>query len=96
MRQEERRLLRVLSPQEIADAASRGKITIGGPREPGQGQDYDEVDEEEAVQTALQGFEDGLYFVFLDGEQQHDLAAPVQPHPASTLKFIRLVPPAGG
>jgi hypothetical protein len=96
MRQEERLLLRVLNPHEIADAESLGKITMGGPREAGLGQDNNEVDEEEAVQIALQGFVDGLYFVFLDGQQQHDLDAPVQPHPASTLKFIRLVPLAGG
>src|SRR5215472_4483097 len=45
LRQQEHLLLRVLSPHEIADAASRGKITMGGPREPGLGQDNDEVDE---------------------------------------------------
>src|SRR5215470_154738 len=38
-RQEERLLLRVLSPHEIADAASRGKITMGGPHEPSLSQD---------------------------------------------------------
>jgi hypothetical protein len=95
-RQEEHRLLPVLSPQELTDAAGRGKIAMGGADDSQHGQHNSEVDEHAAVQIALQGFVDGLYLVFLDGQQQHDLDAPVQPHPASTLLFLRLVALAGG
>jgi len=91
VRQEERRLLRVLRPQEISAAASTGKISPGGEqREPA------EIDEEAAIQVALQGFLDGIYLVFIDRQQQRDLAGPVQLRPASTLLFIRLVALAGG
>ena len=95
-RQEERRLFHVLGSQEIADAASRGKIAMGGVDHSTQGQHYAEVDENAAVHVALQGFIDGLYLVFLDGQQLRDLDVPVQPRPASTLLFLRLVALAGG
>jgi hypothetical protein len=95
-RQEEHRLLHVLSPQEITDAADRGKIAMGGADDSQHGQHNGDVDEDAAVQIALQGFVDGLYLVFLDGQQQHDLDASVQPHQASTLLFLRLVALAGG
>ncbi len=95
LRQEERRLIHVLSPHEIGEAARRGKVTMGGQQELRQGLD-EEVDEDAAVATALLAFEDGLYFVFLDGQQQRDLNAPVRLHPASTLTFIRLVALVGG
>lgn len=92
-RQEERRLVRVLSPAQIQQAAERGKVDMGGRSAAEAGA---EVDDEAAVATALQSFEDGLYFVFLDGQQQHDLDAVVWPHPNSHLTFIRLVALAGG
>jgi hypothetical protein len=92
-RQEERRLARVLSPREIESAAASGKVAMGGPREL---QATQELSDEAAIETALQAFEDGLYFVFLDGVQQHDLEAAVWPRPDSTLTFIRLVALAGG
>jgi len=92
-RQEERRLARVLSPEAIQQGAVRGKIDMGRPRE---ARADDEVDADAAVAVALQAFADGLYFVFLDGRQQEDLDAPVQPRPDSTLTFIRLVALAGG
>ena len=92
-RQEERRLTRVLSPDAIQRGAVAGKIDMGGSREARTG---DEVDEDAAVAVALQAFEDGLYFVFLDGRQHDDLDAPVWPCPDSTLTFIRLVALAGG
>jgi hypothetical protein len=91
-RRSERRLLRVLSPQEIGAAASQGKIAMGGAERESQ----HPVDEEAAVEVALQGFLDGLYLVFIDGQQQRDLAALVQLAPTSTLLFLRLVALVGG
>src|SRR2546430_1827868 len=59
-RQEERRLVRVLSsPAIIQQAAATGKIDMGGSREL---QAQSEVDDDAAVAAALQAFEDGLYF----------------------------------
>jgi hypothetical protein len=89
-RQEERRLARILSPSEIELGVEKGKIDMGE-------RDLDQtVDENAAIGAALQAFEDGLYFVFLDDAQQHDLNHEVVVAPDSTLLFIRLVALAGG
>jgi hypothetical protein len=91
-RQEEQRLVRVLTPQAIDAAAARGRISAGGldDRQPVA------VDANLAVAVALQAFSDGLYFVFLDEIQQQDLDAEVLVRPDSRLTFIRLVALAGG
>ncbi len=94
LRQEERRLIHVLSPQAISAAAATGKIAMGGPDELRRNEG--EIDDETAVITALQAFEDGLYFVFLNGQQQHTLDATVELSSTSTLTFIRLVALVGG
>lgn len=88
-RQRQRRLMRVLSQGEIADGASAGKVDPGGRgASPG-------ADPETAVGAALQGFEDGLYLVVLDGIEQRDLDAHVYPKDTSTLAFVRLTFLAG-
>lgn len=91
-RQQEQRVIRILSPDQIQQAATTGKIAMGGVDESAS----QSVDEETAVATALQAFTDGLYFVFLDHQQQQDLDAEVRPRPESALTFIRLVALAGG
>ncbi len=89
-RQEQRRLTRFLTQAQIEQAAARGKIEMGG-------SDLDQpVDVQEAVQTALQAFQDGIYLVFVDGEQQQSLAAPVHLQDHSRVSFIRLMMLAGG
>ena len=89
-RQAENRLLRVLNPDQIAEGVERGKITSGG-------SDLDQaVNGGQAVATALQAFEDGFYFVFVDNEQIESLDQKVTVAPTSTLLFVRLVPLAGG
>jgi hypothetical protein len=88
-REQARRLLRVLSDHEIAAGAERGKVDSGG-RDPG-----DPVSEEAAIGAALQGFEDGLFLVVLDGAEQRDLDAPVFVTRDSHLVFLRLTFLAG-
>jgi hypothetical protein len=89
-RQEERRLVQVLSPEQIQLGVDKGKVDMGG-------RDIDQdVNPQAAVATALQAFEDGLYFVFVDGEQHLELDRPVRLSPDSQVTFIRLVPLAGG
>jgi hypothetical protein len=90
-RQSERRLLRALTAREIAAGAERGKIEMGGSELPPQ-----EVDEETAVGTAWQAFEDGLYLVVIDGQEHRSLDAQVFLQPDSAITFIRLALLAGG
>src|SRR6266508_897398 len=67
LRQEERKLARVMSRQEIEQSAVTGKVN------PGERDLQQQVNLDEAVGVALQAFEDGLYFVFVDEVQQTNL-----------------------
>jgi hypothetical protein len=88
-RERARRLVRVLSDREMSEGAARGKIDSGGRAPTGP------VDEEAAVGAALQGFEDGLYLVVLDGEEQRDLDRQVYVKAESRMVFLRLTFLAG-
>lgn len=89
-RQEQRRLTRVLTQDEIEQGARAGKVDMGG-------RDLDqEVDEAEAVNTVLQAFEDKLFLVFVDGEQPQELDHQVHLEPDSRVTFVRLVMLVGG
>ena len=88
-RQEERKLIRILTEREIESGLEKGRVDSGG-------RDlHQKVDPDEAVGTALQAFEDGLYLVFLDDEEQRDLDKQVFLRPDSKLTFIRLSMLAG-
>jgi hypothetical protein len=89
-RQEENRLLRVLSPGEITAGVEQGRVVSGG-------SDLDQsVDAADAVAAAVEAFADGFYFVFLDDDQITSLDTVVEVKPDSSLLFVRLVPLAGG
>jgi hypothetical protein len=89
LRQEKRRLTRVLSPAQIDEGLAKGKVESGG-------SEIDQkVDDDDAVATALQGFEDGLYLVVIDGVEHRDLDAQVYVQAGSRVTFIRLVFLAG-
>jgi hypothetical protein len=89
-RQEERKLIRALTAKQIEEGAEKGKIDMGG-------RDLDQkVDEDAAIGTALQAFEDGLYLVVVDGEEHKELDREVYLQPDSRVTFIRLTLLAGG
>jgi hypothetical protein len=89
-RQEERRLVRALTSSDIEKGAVRGKVDMGG-RDLKQ-----EVNVEQAVGTALEAFEDGLYLVVVDGQEQRSLDSQVFLQPDSRVAFVRLTMLAGG
>jgi hypothetical protein len=89
-RQAERRLARILSQVDIQAGVESGKV------DPGERDLKQEVDTDDAVGSALQAFEDGLYFVFLDGVQQTHLDQEVYLKTDSKVTFLRLVALAGG
>jgi hypothetical protein len=88
-RQERRRLVHVLGPQKIEEGLEKGKIDLGGSSL------KQDVVPENAVGTALQAFEDGLYLVVIDGTEHRELDAQVYIQPGSRITFIRLVFLAG-
>jgi hypothetical protein len=89
-RQEQRSMIQALTQADIQRGLMKGKVDPGGREKTGT------VDAEEAVQRAIQAFEDGLYYVFIDEEQQTDLGHAVSLHSDSRVTFLRLVALAGG
>jgi hypothetical protein len=90
-RQEEKNLVRALTEREISDGARLGKIEMGG-------KEYDDqfVSYDEAIDSAILAFQDGLYFVFIDGVQIKELDDVVHIKQDSQILFLRLVALAGG
>ncbi len=89
-RQDERKLARVLSGREIEQGVYKGKVDSG------ESNSSLPANKESAIATALQAFQDGLYYVFIDGVQQIDLEKEVFLKTQSKVLFIRLVALAGG
>jgi hypothetical protein len=89
-RQQEWQFLRALTAGQVEEAARKGKVDTGGRKL------KQKVDVEDAVAAALQAFEDGLYLVILDGEEQSQLDKEVYLGPDSRVTFVRLVMLAGG
>ena len=68
-----------------------GKVEAGGSDVEPQ-----EVDEDEAVENAIQAFEDGIYLVSIDDQECRELDSQVFLQDDSRLTFIRLTLLAGG
>jgi hypothetical protein len=90
LRQEERKLARVMSSQQIQQSAEAGKV------DPGERDLQQTVNTDEAIGVALQAFEDGLYFVFIDEVQQTNLESEVFLKSNSKMVFLRLTALVGG
>jgi hypothetical protein len=90
-RQNERQVFRALTARQVAEGAERGKIAAGGSDVPVQN-----VDEDEAVAVACQAFEDGLYLVVIDDEDQREIDRQIHLRPNSRVTFVRLTMLAGG
>ncbi len=90
LRQEERKLARVMSRQEIEQSTITGKV------DPEERDLQQQVNVDEAVAVALQAFEDGLYFVFVDDVQQTNLDGEVFLKTDSKVVFLRLTALVGG
>jgi hypothetical protein len=90
-RQSERQFLRALTARDISAGLEKGKIQMGETEVP-----LHEVDDGAAVGTALQAFEDGLYLVVIDDQEQRNLESEVSLGPDSKITFIRLTLLAGG
>ena len=80
----------VVTGEQLADMSQVGKIAFGIPF----GGKAAEL--EPALETAFQGFEDGLYRVFLGEAEMESLDAPLGLHEGDTITIIRLVMLTGG
>lgn len=89
-RQNQRRLTRILSAAHIELGVAQGKIEAGG-------SELDQVvDVQGAIDNALQAFKDGFYLVFINDQQQEDLADLIEVGSNTELLFLRLTPLVGG
>lgn len=79
----------VLSEKQIEDMSQIGKIAFGivyGEKKP---------DVQKAIETAVQGFEDGLFRVFLGDRELENLDEKVEFAEGNEITFIRLTMLAG-
>lgn len=79
-----------LSPSRMEDLGLVGKIGFGIPF------DQREADPEDALETALQGFRDDLFRVFIGDREIESLEEPLDLREGDTLTIIRLVMLTGG
>jgi hypothetical protein len=89
-RQRDTKFVRVLTEQQIEQGEEVGKIDAGG-RE-----DQQDINPAQAIQTALQAFDDGLYYVFINDQQITALSDTIAFQPQLEVLFLRLVALAGG
>ena len=80
----------ILTKDDIDDLSKVGKIGFGIPFGTRQ------ADLQDALDTALQGFEDGLYRFFVGEQEIETLDAPLQLKEEDTITIIRLVMLTGG
>lgn len=90
-RKEESQYLRLLSERDIENGSDSGKIISGS-------QDADEraPNLEQAIDAAISGFHDGLYYMFLNDVQVESLDQPIPAQEVADVLFVRLTPLAGG
>ena len=88
-RMESKEILQNLSLADMENQAEAGKISFGV--------NYGEnaADLEQAIENALQCFEDGIYRIFLGTEQLQSLEEKVELADGSELTFVRLTMLAG-
>jgi hypothetical protein len=89
-RQADNQFLRVLTEAQLLEASETGKISLGG-------QEFtQEVNVDDAIQTAIQAFQDGLYYVFNGETQIEYLTDVVNLELRQDIMFLRLVALVGG
>lgn len=83
-------ILPYLESADIATQAKRGKVSFGA--------SYNEqtVDENTAIETALQAFEDGLFYIFINDQKIEHLTEAIILTDETSLLFLRLVALTGG
>jgi hypothetical protein len=91
VRKQNAQLLRVLSVEAIEEGGRAGRIVSGA-----QDPDARIPSLPDAVHSALQAFEDGFFYMFVNGVQVDSLDFPIGDQQNIDLLFLRLTPLAGG
>ncbi|GAA5115351.1 hypothetical protein [Haloechinothrix salitolerans] len=77
-----RRFLRVLAAEHIDN---QRETPVNGSR-------CGQIDVDEVVRAAIDGFEHGFYYVFIGDQQYENLDQPVPIEAGTRVRFVRLVP----
>lgn len=80
----EPKLFAFLTPSEIQEQATDGKVGFG------EVANADEADLESAVETAFQAHADGVFLVFIDDEEIRSLDEEISLEEGSVVTFLRL------
>src|ERR1700677_810881 len=88
-RQDRGQVVRILTERQIEKGLAKGRVDSGGRNL------HQLVDPDQGVAAALLAFEDGLYLVILDGEEQRELDRQIYLQADSHVVFVRLVMLAG-
>lgn len=83
-KREEVNVVGFLSPAEIQEQAQSGKVDFGDLA------NKDLAVEQEAIDNVLLAFKDGLFVVFVDGDEVTSLDTPLQLTKDSVVAFIRM------
>lgn len=83
-------LLPYLEASQIEAQAADGKVDFGATYNP------QTVNSNAAIETALQAFEDGLFYVFVNEHKINSLDNTIELRPETSLLFLRLVALTGG
>jgi hypothetical protein len=77
-------LISFLTPESISEKSISGKISFG------EIKNKTDVDLAQAINNALQGFNDGLFVVFIDDQEIEKLNDEIDLNNNSTITFMRL------
>ncbi|MEL7160519.1 MAG: hypothetical protein AAFN92_07160 [Bacteroidota bacterium] len=83
-RREDHRLLSFLTPAQMDEQSTSGKIGFGDLA------NREKADAEKGIATARQAYLDGLFTVFVDDEEVMELDTPLTLTEDSTITFLRL------
>lgn len=86
---EEKNLLKYLTKEEVDERASIGKIDFN------ERKNHNKQDLESAIKNAVLSFKDGIYLVFVNGEQKENIQELVEIENEDEILFVRLVMLAG-
>lgn len=86
---ENKGILKFLTKEEIEEKASIGKVDFG------EKKNDNKQNLEDAIENAVLSFKDGIYLIFINGEQKENITENVSLTDGDEVLFIRLLMLAG-
>jgi hypothetical protein len=90
-RKQDASVLRILTERDLAEGREAGRIATAAQQPDGR-----LPNPNDAIDAVLTAFEDGFYYMFVNGSQIERLDQPLCPAEVTDILFVRLTPLAGG